>query len=300
MGYYYDEVLLMNGFQNGDLILKVDGNEVEEMGDVVDGLIVKKAQTATVKRGKEIVEIPLSGDLREQLLANHVKVLAEPRYPFVIGQFASNSSAQKAGMMMGDSIVGVNDSTTISADEFVKEIQGHKNENVTISFFRNGEPMSLQVQTSGEGKVGIGSKSPYDIFKTKVTKYGFFESIPAGISFGVETLGRYVSSLKLIFTKEGAKQVGGFGAMGSLFPKKWDWERFWNLTALLSIVLAFMNILPIPALDGGHVMFTLVEMITGRKPSDKFLERAQTVGMLLLLALLVFANGNDILRLFRG
>ena len=141
-------------------------------------------------------------------------------------------------------------------------------------------------------------RSKYDYFETEHRDYGFWESIPAGIAYGWDILANYVKQMKLVFTKEGAQSVGGFGAIGSMFPKMWNWYLFWYMTAFLSLILAFMNFLPIPALDGGYILFLLVEIFTGKQPSDKFLERANNIGFWLLLALLVLANGNDVFRFF--
>jgi len=158
--------------------------------------------------------------------------------------------------------------------------------------------MEETVTLDENSKLGVTLRPLFNYFKTEKQEYGFFEAIPAGISLGWETLVSYVKQFKLVFTKEGSKQIGGFGSIGKMFPQVWDWQVFWTMTALLSIVLAFMNFLPIPGLDGGHVMFIVYEMLTGKKPGDKFMEYAQTAGMLLLFALLIFANGNDIFKAF--
>ena len=179
------------------------------------------------------------------------------------------------------------------------ELTRLKNTEITLDFTRHGQPMSAQVALGNDGKLGV-SVLPFTAFlPVEHVQYTFWQSIPAGVQFGWETLTSYVKQLKLVFTKEGAQSLGGFGAIGQLFPTAWDWTTFWFMTAFLSIILAFMNILPIPALDGGHALFVLYEMITRRKPSDKFMEYAQTVGLLILFALLIYANGNDIVRLFK-
>lgn len=155
---------------------------------------------------------------------------------------------------------------------------------------------TLQMMLTPQLKMGVAEASVYTMYQPVTVNYGFFESFPAGVRHGVEVLKGYVNDLKYLFTKEGARSVGSFGAIGSMFPSVWDWQRFWEMTAFISIILAFMNILPIPALDGGHVLFLLCEIVTRKKPSEKFLERAQTIGMLLLFALMIYAVGNDILR----
>ena len=166
---------------------------------------------------------------------------------------------------------------------------------LTLVYLRAGVRDTVALQTDTLFMVGVTSKALAD-YKVTNLEYGFFESFPAGVALGVNTLKGYVNDMKYVFTKEGAKSVGGFGTIGSIFPKVWDWHRFWEMTAFLSIILAFMNILPIPALDGGHVLFLLYEIIARRKPSDKFMERAQMAGMILLFALLIWANFNDVLR----
>ena len=205
---------------------------------------------------------------------------------------------EKAGFLKNDRILSINGMETPFYNKFDAEKLNHKGKSVDIIVDRNNEPVVLTVEMDETGIIGIGNKSLSYYFDVKRIEYNFLESIPAGINLGVETLTFYIKQMKLIFTKEGAKQLGGFGSIGGLFPKTWDWKVFWNMTAFISLVLAFMNILPIPALDGGHVTFLLYEMVTGRKPGDKFLEYAQIVGMVLLFSLLIYANGNDIYKFF--
>lgn len=303
MGFDYAEVLQEHGFRNGDIVLAVDGEDVPEISDLVEHLLIDKAKSVTVMRNNSDTTFFLPTDFRKKVLA----VVDDPedelftiRFPFVIKDFVAGSAAEKAGMKVGDSIVSLNDTITTTASEFMDKLSGCADMTIDVGFYREGELMSVPVQLDGTAKIGAYLKQPTEIFETYTVEYGFFESIPVGIKNGLETLGSYVKSLKLLFTKEGLSQLGGFGSIGSLFPDVWNWEIFWTLTAFLSIILAFMNIIPIPGLDGGHMMFTLYEMITCRKPSDKFLEYAQTVGMLILFALLIFANGNDLIRWLDG
>lgn len=202
-------------------------------------------------------------------------------------------------MQKGDRIVGIDRIQVPSLRELHETLAQKKDTTVSVEFIRNGERLETTVHTDAQGKIGISIAPIAESYELVTQQYGFFASIPQGIEMGVNRLSNYVSSIKYVFTKEGAQSLGGFIAIGNIFPSVWDWEAFWNMTAFLSIILAFMNILPIPALDGGHVLFLLYEVITRRKPSDKFLENAQVVGMFLLLALLIFANGNDIIRLFK-
>ncbi|MBP1646154.1 MAG: peptidase [Bacteroidetes bacterium] len=300
MGYDYTEVALKNGFQNGDIILAVNAKPVSEMSEAVEKLLLDEHNSCTIKRGDEIVKINLPNDFSKQIIAAEAKQFAVPRFPFVIDNFALGSIAQKNGMKEGDSIVSINGVKTRAFTDFVVEIAKHKLKPISLGYYRNGKEMTSNFTLDENGKIGAVAKNPYLMFKTKKVEYGFFESIPAGISQGVESLVNYVKQFKFVFSKEGASSLGGFGTIGNLFPETWNWQLFWNMTAFLSIILAFMNVLPIPALDGGHVMFTLWEIITGKKPGDKFLERAQIVGMVLLFALLIYANGNDLVRWLSG
>ncbi len=300
MGYNYAQVFLDNGFQNGDIITAIDDKTVTEFSDAMQNLVIDKAQTVTVKRNGKDTTFMLSSDFRDHILPESNKQLLEIRFPFVVKDFISGSAAQKAGMQINDSIVSLNKVATPTAVDFMAELANHPDEEIIVGFYRNQNFQTLPMQLDGNAKMGVYLYQPTEIYTTEHTDYGIFSAIPAGIQIGFETLGTYVKSMKLLFTKEGASQLGGFGAIGSLFPKEWNWSRFWEMTAFLSIILAFMNILPIPALDGGHVAFTLYEIITRRKPSDKFMERAQMVGIILLLALLIYANGNDLIRWLSG
>jgi regulator of sigma E protease len=197
-----------------------------------------------------------------------------------------------------DKIIAVGSTPTPYYIDVTTAIKSSPGKTIDVTVLRRGEEKNLSVTVGDDGKIGIGNKNLDYFFEFEKVEYGLGESIPAGISEGYTTLTSYVKSLRHIFSKEGAQSLGGFGAIGGLFPKTWDWEMFWKLTAFLSIILAFMNILPIPALDGGHVMFLMYEIVTGRKPGDKFMEYAQMAGMIFLIALLVFANANDILKLF--
>lgn len=200
--------------------------------------------------------------------------------------------------MAGDSIVSVDDSALAAFSDITAVFSDHADDTVSLGFYRAGEYMTLPVAIDGQGKIGVQVETNIALLFSgyRHVEYTFFEAIPAGIKHGWETLVTYVSSLKVLFSPGGTKQLGGFKAMADLFPDHWMWQAFWELTALLALVLAFMNIIPIPGLDGGHIFFTLVEIVTRRPPSEKFLTVAQNVGMFLLLALMILANGNDILR----
>lgn len=296
LGYDYTEVALKNGFQNGDIVQSIDRKKVVDLSQVVEQVLLESPKDITVKRGDSLVTFNLPKDFAKQMLVANPKEFATVRVPFVIDNFAIGSVAQNAGMQIGDSIVALNGVSTPTFSDFVKQIANEKGKEITITYYRNNKKEDVSFALGLDGKIGAVAKNPANIFKTEKIEYNLFESIPAGIQVGTETLVNYVKQFKLVFTKEGASQLGGFGAIGSMFPAEWNWAIFWNMTAFLSIILAFMNILPIPALDGGHVMFTLWEMVTGKKPGDKFMERAQLIGMIILFGLLIFANGNDLYR----
>jgi len=214
----------------------------------------------------------------------------------VIDEIEAGSPAEKAKLQSGDSIVGINGKQLSIFQDIANELDASRNTQIDVSYVRKGNVSMSKLQLDETAKLGV---RPFDFthyMSFDHIKYGFFASIPAGINLGWETLTSYVKQFKLVFTKEGSKSLGGFGSIGKLFPKTWDWQVFWRLTAFLSVILAFMNFLPIPALDGGYVLFLIYEMITRRKPSEKFLEYAQTVGMMLLFGLLLYANGNDLFK----
>ena len=299
-GMDYSETFHNVGFQDGDILLKADDTELERFGEDCFRRVLN-AQTVTVLRGGVETVIPIPEDMAQRVMRDK-KGFASYRFPMVVRELGKTESGESpaavAGLQPGDSIVSINGIVTPSFYEVGEVLAQNKDKDVLVGFYRAGIPQTLTLHTDTAGKMGIYSVSPFDMYQTVTRKYGFFESFPAGVMLGVNTLKGYVSDMKYVFTKEGASSLGGFGTIGSLFPAEWDWHSFWMKTAFLSIILAFMNILPIPALDGGHVMFLLYEVIARRKPSDKVLEYAQVTGMFLLFALLIYANGNDIFRFF--
>ena len=299
-GMDYSETFHNVGFQDGDILLKADDTELERFGEDCFRRVLN-AQTVTVLRGGVETVIPIPEDMAQRVMRDK-KGFASYRFPMVVRELGKTESGESpaavAGLQPGDSIVSINGIVTPSFYEVGEVLAQNKDKDVLVGFYRAGIPQTLTLHTDTAGKMGIYSVSPFDMYQTVTRKYGFFESFPAGVMLGVNTLKGYVSDMKYVFTKEGASSLGGFGTIGSLFPAEWDWHSFRMKTAFLSIILAFMNILPIPALDGGHVMFLLYEVIARRKPSDKFLEYAQVTGMFLLFALLIYANGNDIFRFF--
>ena len=297
-GLNFSKTLIENGFQNGDNILKINGQPVDRPEDIVEKVLIEGKQNVTVQRENQLVDITLPKDFSQKVLAAGEKEFVTVRYPFVIGKISSGSPAEKAKLQTGDSSTGINGKSLTIFQDIANELDANKGIHINLSFVRHGKAMQSEVQLTDNGKLGVEVFSPVKFIKVNTIHYSFTQSIPAGINLGWGKLVNYVKGIKLVFTKEGSKQVGGFGSMGSLFPPTWNWEAFWSLTALISVILAFMNLLPIPALDGGYVLFLIYEMITGKKPSDKFMEYAQTFGMLLLLGLMLYANGNDIFRHF--
>lgn len=295
-GMFYSETAKGVGFQDGDILLSADGVPLERFGESSIRQIVEAKEVSVLRNGAETI-IPQPGDLMERLMEDK-KGFAAIRYPMVVKEMPKGSAAEQAGMQPGDQIVSINGTATPDIVAVSEMLSKNKGKQLRIDVARGGKTEVLTLTTDTAGRMGILLKSPTEIYRTVTQEYSFFASFPAGVMKGVNTLSGYVNDMKYVFTKAGASSLGGFGAIGSMFPAVWDWQLFWERTAFLSIILAFMNILPIPALDGGHVMFLLYEVIARRKPSDKFLEYAQIVGMALLFGLLLYANGNDVFRYF--
>ena len=291
------------GLRNGDRIVSVDNQHIENFNEIIPDIVLNMRKTIQVERNGEIISIAIPQEFIPRILKGQGQI--EPRSPFgpfVISGFGKESPAEAAGVLHEDELVGLDDNRFAWYDEFQKYLAENRGRSVVMNLLRNGDRIDIPVVTTSAGMLGIASPRSFStIFELKTIRYGFFQSIPAGIAKGFKTIGDYLKQFKLIFSKKtkAYESLGGFITIGSIFPGVWDWQAFWNLTAFLSIILAVMNMLPIPALDGGHVMFLLFEVVTGRKPSDKFLEYAQITGMVILLSILILANGNDIVRLLR-
>ena len=286
------------GFENGDKIIALNGesisNEMTYHDIFLELILDDEIKTIQVDRNSETINIELPQDFKAEVLTRKEKNPFTERIPFIADSIVPESPAQKAGLIKGDEFLTIDGENAKYYVDFVKAAQAHKDQTVDVNILRNGTPMTVSLTVSKKGKVGIGNKNPTEYFNFEKKSYSFFGSIPAGYKEAELTLTNYVRQMKLVFTKEGASQIGGFGSIGNLFPAQWNWQRFWGLTAFLSMVLAFMNILPIPALDGGHVLFLLYEMVTGKEPGEKFMEYAQMTGIILLVGLMLFANGNDL------
>ena len=303
------------GFQDHDILVGTDKGEFK----TYDGDMYRDLSTATrvdIIRGGKPMSLNLPGDLDMLSMIKESPRFVEVYIPLQIDSVMKESPASKLGLVKGDKVLTVNGKKVESFNDFQLEM-GRVNDMLTaatshqdsvkaltasVEYVKaSGDTLknSVLLQASDEGvKFGFYNHPVMLDYKVTHISYGFFQSFPAGVKYGWNVLSGYVGDMKYVFTKEGAKSLGGFGALGSLFPSMWDWHAFWMMTAFLSIILAFMNILPIPALDGGHVFFLLYEVITGRKPGDKFMERAEYVGFAILLLLLVVANLNDVLRFF--
>lgn len=293
-GFDYVPAAQEAGFRNGDIPLKADGKEVSSLEPLMK--IASAKEVDVLRNGKDTVNLKLPDDFIFQV--SDAGGFMSMRIPVIIKQIIPGEPAAKAGLMEGDRFIAVDSVPTPSYSEFSKALVDNAGKPTEFTIERDNRTLTVTATPTEDGKLGFGLASPIEIYPVKVIDYNILTAIPKGISNGKETFTNYVGSLKYVFTKRGAESLGGFGSIGAMFPAKWNWLSFWETVAFLSIILAFMNVIPIPALDGGHVMFLLWEVITGRKASDKVLEYAQMAGMLFLLALLLYANGNDVYRFF--
>lgn len=298
-GYSFEQEFQDLGLQNGDKILALDGEIVDRWGNIHHDIVVNDPRVIQVERKGVIMDIQVPEGMTSTLLK--LEYVMEPRVPCVVDGMREGGGMELAGVEVNDMIIGVNGTPIQFYDEFKDMTRKEINTSFDLSLLRGTDTIQITASTDESGMFGISRKLYFDFFETVVVKYSFFQSIPAGINRGFEITGSYLKQLKMLFKPEtkAYEELGGFIKIGSIFPSTWDWNRFWNMTAFLSIILAIMNVLPIPALDGGHVMFLMFEIITGRKPGDKFMEYAQIVGMILLLSLLLYANLNDIIGLFK-
>ena len=292
------------GFENGDKFIAADGEKIERFSDVLENVII--ANSITVERNNTLIDIDMPADVIDQFLSNGNQQLFYPRIPTIISGFNENSNCEKAGLLIKDRIVAVNGVSANYHDLFTKELKGYRDTVILVDVIRGGERIGFSIKVNEDGELGFKPANlslvqleDLGIYSMASFKYGFFSAFPAGYNKAIKKLTSYINQFILILSPStGAyKGMGGFGAIGSLFPATWNWEVFWNLTAFLSLMLAFMNILPIPALDGGHVVFLLYEIVVGKAAPEKVMEYAQMVGMFLLLGLILYANANDVFRL---
>lgn len=298
-GMEFSQVAKDAGFQDGDKIISADGKELKyHMDKTLDINTLMKfadAKKVVVERNGELKTISMPEDFFDKMIASK-KMAYEMKIPPIVDSVVVGSVAQKSGLMKGDSIIAVNDKSVESFSGIRKNIGENLNSDVKISYYRGDSLYTTTANVDSSGILGFTSIPITDICQLKHDKIGFFASFPAGLNLAQETLQGYIAQFSFVFTKEGLSNLSGFGGIGSMFPATWDWQAFWFMTAFLSVILAVMNILPIPMLDGGHVMFLIYEMITRRKPNEKFQEYAQIAGMVFIFALLIYANGNDIFK----
>jgi len=302
-GIYVDSVGKKMGLEKGDKILAVGGKPVDDFDRISSDIILQQAKSITIDRNGNQLDIPLPEGTIRSIIQRKGKPFAYAQFPAVVDSVIEKASHFIQGhLQKGDQIIGMNNMPISSYVELMDLKRPYKNAELTLSVLRGQDTAVVKVRTDSTASIGFHPVQPNKLLSFTKKEYSFLEALPAGVSKGWTTLVLNVTNLKLIFTSKEVKaseSLGSFISIGNMFGGQWDWELFWSMTALLSIILAFMNILPIPALDGGHVLFTLYEMITGRKPSDKFMEYAQITGMILLLALMVYAMGLDIFRLFK-
>lgn len=302
-GLAADSLALSVGIKDGDVINAVNGKPLVYQNDLAKAMMLSKGVTLLVTRDGRDTSITLPDGFIRQLTKNQLRGFVSPRVPVIVDSLNKDIVFTSGKFEKGDQLIRMDGKDFTYYHEFDKIKKEFKGTDVTIKVLRNGkDTVAVGVKVKEDGSIGFYSKGAEDIFVTEKIKYSFFEAIPAGIKYGVNRLGDYVQGIRLLFTSKEHKvqdNLGSIISIGKTFGGTWDWQRFWTMTALFSIILAFMNILPIPALDGGHALFTLIEMITGRKPSDKFMEYAQMAGIVLLLGLMVYALGLDIFRLFK-
>ncbi|PID94199.1 MAG: RIP metalloprotease RseP [Bacteroidetes bacterium] len=288
------------GLRNGDKIYAIDGNPVEDFNHIPEAMILDEAKTIQVYRNEQPYEIQIPEGITAKLL-KHKTPFISYRIPFVVGGFAEESPAKATGILEKDRIVGINEIPTPFFDQFKEAIADYKGQEVTLKVLRERDTLTYPLTVTESGMIGVApvNQTTY-FFNLHQRSFSLLEAIPRGVAKTFQEISSYWKQLKLLVKPQtkAYESIGSFITIGSIFPSTWNWEVFWRLTAFLSVMLAILNVLPIPALDGGHVLFLLVEMITGRKPGERFLEIAQMIGMILLLGLFLLATGNDIIKLF--
>ena len=293
-GWTFSPAAKSAGFVDKDIILSIDGKRnLNALSPHLVEEIINAEQVTVLRNGQE-VSISIPKDMMQRTLAGG-KGFCNINLPFIVEE-AENKALVQANIRPGDQLIEVDSVHTANVQDAIETLSQYKGKTVSLQFQRSDSIITTTIQIDASGKIGVRLRSPYTIFPTSRIQYGFVESFPAGFNQFVETISNYVGNLKHIFTKEGAKSLGGLGSMAQLFPNTFSWERFWSISAFFSVILAVMNLLPIPALDGGHILFILIEMLTGKKPNNKVMGYIQMSGMIFLLLLMLYANGNDIYR----
>ncbi len=300
-GVHADSLATQIGIQDGDKIVAIDGKPLDNFGTIGSIIILGEAKQLQVDRNGENVNLTIPEGFIKKLNKSKLEGFLEVRVPTYVDSVSKSANFIEGRLQKGDQIIAFNNQPAPYFNDLNRLKKGKSNQEAVLSVLRNNDTTQVKVKLDDKYLIGFIPRNPAEILGTTVKKYSFVQSIPVGFERCFSTLGRYVTGLKQLFTGKvnPNDSLGSVISIGNTFPSLWDWQRFWTLTAIFSIILAFMNILPIPALDGGHALFTLVEMVTGRKPSDKFMEYAQMVGMALLLGLMAYALGLDFWRLFK-
>ena len=317
-GLYYSDILVNEGFQQQDKVLSINGEEPQTLGEISQAIILEGQRDVVVLRGTDTVALTMSEDLGNRYLAlqndfeavEREKARQDKYYlkrsytllsyymPYIVDTIIPGGAASYADIRKGDVLTAINGTPCPCFAQVNPLLAQYPCDSITLSYMRDTISLEARLFIGDQAMLGVRGVLPWEYYTPVHTDYSFLQAISEGIKLGWDQLVMYVKQFRLVFTKEGAQSVGGFGAISNMFPEAWDWQSFWYMTAFLSLILAFMNFLPIPALDGGYILFLLWEIITGKKPSDKFLEVANTIGFWILLALLIFANGNDIFKAF--
>ncbi|MBR6041571.1 MAG: RIP metalloprotease RseP [Paludibacteraceae bacterium] len=294
-GMQFSEVAKKAGFQDGDILLKADTTKLVAF-DEDNVRLLLGAETVTVRRNGREERIVMPGDIMQQMMKEQ-KGFATYRFPFVVDSVLPNMAAEKAGLKVGDKIVAINGQTMYRSDVYVT-LHNNPGKELNFSIVRGSDTLEQKITPNEQGIIGVIIRGPADMYQLERIKYGLLESVPVGVGRAIKKMTNYASDLKYVFTPEGLSNVGGFGSMASLYPETFSFEVFWSMTAFLSVILAVGNVLPIPALDGGHIVFVLYEMITRKKPNKKFVLRAQVAGMFFLIFFMLYVNLNDVFRHF--
>ena len=298
LGMQPSSVVQKIGFEKGDKIIDVDGKEIDNVLDINKMLLFRPIEYVTVEKSNgSLSEILIPSDLGSEIFKSGQINSFIPIFPAEIDSVVPDSPALNSGLESGDKILSVNDEIINDWGAFSDWLDNNSDDIINVVIERNNSNYTISIDRNDDGTIGV---FPAFNFQSTNQELGLIESVIEGFDYGYWVLYEYVSGFQFLVTKEGAQQLGGFGTIGNIFPAKWDWKGFWLSTALISIILAFMNVLPIPALDGGHVMFLIYEMVTGKKLSDKFMETATMIGFFLLIALVLYANGNDLFRFLNG
>jgi regulator of sigma E protease len=301
-GLAADSLAILAGIRDGDNIEAINNKPLVYFNDLPKDMMLNQNVMMTIRRNGKDTLITLPEGFIRRLTKNQLRGFVSVRVPVIVDSVGENAKILQGELKKGDQLVGINGQPFTFYHEFDELKQRYKGQEVTLTLVRNNDTVTIKAKEREDGTIGFIAKNPAQILGTEKVKYSFLQAIPAGIKYGVSRLGEYIQGIRLLFTSKEHKvqdNLGSVLSIGKTFGGEWNWQHFWTMTALFSIILAFMNILPIPALDGGHAFFTVIEMITGRKPSDKFMEYAQMVGMVLLLGLMLYAFGLDIWRLFK-